>query len=153
MSYTFLNIEGHGAYSSDMAFVLHEIDRDFFPTPWSLDSWKYLFNEQERLLVVMNLDDVTIGFCLFDKIIDDSFAHLLKIIIHPNYRGQGLSKKLLRQALLNLHMRGYRHFFLEVEESNFAAQKLYSSEGFKIIHRKKDFYGANRAALIMTFDE
>ncbi len=150
MTTTFDYIEGHEAYKSDMAFVLYELDRDFFPTPWSLDSWKNLFHEHDRLLVTIKNDDEVIGFCLFDKMPEDSFAHLLKIVIHPKFRNQGLSKRLLSASLSHLEMNGITQFFLEVEESNLPAQKLYLTLGFKNIHRKKDFYGENRAALIMT---
>lgn len=150
MSINFDFIEGHQAYTSEMAFVLYELDQAFFPTPWSKDSWEKLFNEHERLLVTLKANEITIGFCLFDLNAVDSFAHLLKIVIHPELRNKGYSKKLLNEALLNLEKKGFTQFFLEVEESNLAAQKLYKSSGFKIIHRKKDFYGENRAALIMT---
>lgn len=133
-----------------MAFVLSELDRQFFPTPWSQDSWQNLFVGHDRLLIVVEGREGVIGFCLFEKSISDSFAHLLKILIHPELRNIGLSKKLLRAALLNLEAEGCSQFFLEVEESNQAAQRLYSSAGFQTIHRKKDFYGANRSAIIMT---
>lgn len=150
MTTTFDYIEGHEAYISDMAFVLFELDRDFFPTPWSLDSWKNLFVDHDRLLVLIKNNEEVMGFCLFDKMPEDSFAHLLKIIIHPKFRNKGFSKTLLKEALSHLEISGITQFFLEVEESNLSAQKLYLSQGFKVIHRKKDFYGENRAALIMT---
>lgn len=93
-----------------------------------------------------------IGFVLFDLSYADSFAHLLKILVHPEFREKGLARQLLEKSLLGLKNEGLHHFFLEVEEDNHAAQKLYQSCGFKVIHRKKDFYGNGRAALIMTAD-
>ncbi|MDD4975038.1 MAG: GNAT family N-acetyltransferase [Bacteriovorax sp.] len=133
-----------------MAFVLSELDRQFFPTPWGHDSWEKLFLDHDRLLILLKTQESVIGFCLFDKSVADSFAHLLKILIHPQFRNIGLSKKLLGSALLNLENAGCSQFFLEVEEDNYAAQKLYLSAAFQIIHCKKNFYGANRSALIMT---
>lgn len=150
MSPTFKLIEGQKTYTSDLAFVLYELDQKHFPTPWSLDSWKSLFVDHDRLLVIVEIDDEVIGFSLFDRVIEDSFAHLLKIIIHPKYRAQGLSKLLLNESIFSLEKNGCTHYFLEVEESNLSAQKLYLSCGFKVIHRKKDFYGQDRSALIMT---
>ncbi|MBC7539369.1 MAG: GNAT family N-acetyltransferase [Bacteriovorax sp.] len=147
--YNIFTIEGHQTLTSEMAFVLSELDRQYFPTPWDLESWTHLFFGHDRLLIALKVDKEVIGFCLFDKSAADSFAHLLKILINPEYRNKGLSKKLLRAALINLETAGCSQFFLEVEEDNHAAQKLYSSAGFQIIHRKKDFYGTNRSALIM----
>lgn len=132
-----------------MAFALFELDQKFFPTPWTLESWQRL-GDQDRLLVVAMLDQIAVGFCLFDKSSADSFAHLLKILITPEFREKGLSHQLLIDALGQLQAEDFKHYFLEVEENNLAAQKLYLAHGFKVIHRKKDFYGTDRAALIMT---
>jgi ribosomal-protein-alanine N-acetyltransferase len=79
----------------------------------------------------------------------DSFCHLLKIVIIPDYRKRGLGKILLENSLNQLQLIGCTQFFLEVEETNTAARDLYLSFDFKIIHRKKDFYGTGRMALIM----
>lgn len=145
----FLTIKGHQSLSSEMAFVLFELDHQFFPTPWSLQDWRAL-QEQDRLLVILRSEESVVGFCLFNISVADSFAHLLKILIVPECRSKGLAQKLLINALGQLQDEGCTHYFLEVEEDNYAAQKLYSSLGFKSIHRKKDFYGSNRSALIMT---
>ena len=147
---SFLIIEDHQTFSSEMVYELSELDRLYFPTPWTFDSWANLFDEHERLLVILKYQNFTIGFCLFDKSVEDSFAHLLKILIDPKYRMQGYSKKILKMALNNLEVCGCSKLFLEVEEDNRAAQSLYLGLGFQIIHRKKDFYGADRSALIMT---
>jgi ribosomal-protein-alanine N-acetyltransferase len=132
-----------------LAFELSELDRQFFPTPWSLDSWNNLFIDHDRLLMIIKFNESIIGLCLFDKSVEDSFAHLLKILIHPQLRNKGLSKKLLSSALANLEVLGCLHFFLEVEENNCMAQRLYLGLDFQVIHRKKNFYGHNRSALIM----
>lgn len=148
--FQFITIEGHQALTSEMAFELYELDRQFFPTPWSEESWKSLFIEHDRLLTIVKTNEAVIGFCLFDKSLADAFAHLLKILIRPEFRANGLSKTLLEASLLNLKVLGCSQFFLEVEENNIAAQSLYLSKGFKVIHKKKDFYGKDRSALIMT---
>lgn len=145
----FLTIKGHQLLSSEMAFVLSELDHQFFPTPWSLQDWRVI-HEQDTLLMILRSEELVVGFCLFNRSVADSFAHLLKILIIPECRSKGLAKKLLINALGQLQNEGFTNFFLEVEEDNYAAQKLYSSLGFKSIHRKKDFYGVNRSALIMT---
>jgi ribosomal-protein-alanine N-acetyltransferase len=148
--YSFLVAEDHRSLTGEMVRDLSELDRLYFPTPWTIDSWAKLFIDHDRLLVVLNYQDSIIGFCLFDKSVEDSFAHLLKILIHPNYRMLGYSHKLFKMAQANLEIHGCSELFLEVEESNHAAQRLYIGEGFQIIYRKKDFYGADRSALIMT---
>lgn len=150
MSLHFKRIEGHDAYPSAMAFALYELDRKFFPTPWTQEDWMSVLHGRERFLSVILDHQEVIGFSLFDLSSADSFAHLLKILIHPERRSQGLGAQLLRFDLNHLKTQGITHYFLEVEEDNHAAQKLYQTCGFKKIHQKKDFYGRGRHALIMT---
>lgn len=152
MSFTFKKIEGHDALTSAMAFALFELDQKFFPTPWGQESWSQLFQGHDRFLMALTTHHEIVGFSLFDLSRADSFAHLLKILVHPEYRDQGLARQLLEKSLFELKNEKFQHFFLEVEEENHAAQKLYQNCGFKVIHRKKDFYGNGRAALIMTAD-
>jgi len=150
MTYTFKVIEGQEAYSSDLAFHLYELDRQYFPTPWSLEAWDKLFSNHVPLLILMVSGEEVIGHCLFETQKLDQFAHLVKILIHPRFRRMGLSKLLIKTALSHLSNQGFCDFFLEVEESNLPAQKLYLNVGFRVLHRKKDFYGQGRSALIMT---
>lgn len=132
-----------------MAVVLFSLDQQFFPTPWTLRDWEQTA-EQDYLLSLIESQNEILGFCLFQKSVGDSFAHLLKIVIRNDDRKKGLGRKLLEESLAQLVKLGCTQMFLEVEENNFAAQKLYLSMGFKTIHRKSDFYGNGRAALIMT---
>lgn len=153
MSYNLAHIEGHAVYKSDMALALFKLDQFFFPTPWSEDAWLNLFQEgmDKNLIVLLNQEEI-IGFSLFELVPADSFAHLVKILVAPQFRGKGLSKKLMTEAMTSLKNAGLKHYFLEVEAENYAAQKLYLSQDFKVIHKKKDFYGNGRDALIMTLD-
>lgn len=148
----FKTIEGHQTLTSEMAFVLYELDVQHFPTPWTERDWRELQNE-DRLLIVLEMDKTIVGFCLFDKSPEDAFAHLLKIVVIPEKQGRGLGKQLLEIARLRLVELRCTKFFLEVEHDNVAAQNLYLSCGFEVIHQKKDFYGEGRSALIMTRDE
>jgi ribosomal-protein-alanine N-acetyltransferase len=148
----FLTINTYQPLPNELSSKLFELDRLFFPTPWTLSAWNSL-HEQDRLLVILSSESSIVGFCLFDKSIADSFAHLLKILVHPDWRNRGLAKKLLNSALDQLKNEGCTQLFLEVEEDNCAAKELYSLLGFKVVHRKKDFYGTGRAALIMTKEQ
>lgn len=147
--YSFVQFQGQDALSSSLALEISLLDGQFFPTPWTLSAWSGL-HEQDRLLIVLKEGEGVIGFCLFDKSTIDSFAHLLKILIIPDRRNKGLARDLLDNAINQLDRGGCTRLFLEVEEDNYAAQKLYSSLGFKKIHLKKNFYGPGRSAVIMT---
>ncbi len=133
--------------SSAFSFC-RDLDLAFFPQPWTEKDWKELFeSEQERFLLVGEG-----GFVLFNISSADSFAHLLKIIVHPERRGQKLGEKLLQESLRLLSHRDIRHFYLEVEEGNTAAINLYEKCGFQKIHVKKNFYSNGSSAVIMLRD-
>jgi [ribosomal protein S18]-alanine N-acetyltransferase len=67
-------------------------------------------------------------------------CHVLNVCIHPLWQGRGLGRRMLTR-LLNI---GRRHHadtaFLEVRVSNTAAIRLYQSEGFNEVGRRRGYY-------------
>ena len=57
----------------------------------------------------------------------------------PGFRGQGLGRALVRQALDGFHQAGLRHAYLEVTAENAGAVQLYRDVGFR---RAKTLYKA-----------
>ena len=57
----------------------------------------------------------------------------------PAYRGMGLGRALVRQALDGFYQAGLRRAYLEVTAENAAAVRLYRSVGFR---RAKTLYKA-----------
>lgn len=144
----FTLIDKASELTPEALLFLKTTDQAYFPTPWDDDSWSNLFLEgADRFVLVADK-----GFALFDVSIADSFAHLLKIVLNPEVRGKGLGKELLNESLNQLKKRSIHSFFLEVEEGNLSAIKLYESVGFQVIHKKKHFYSNGATALIMTLD-
>ncbi len=131
---------------------LKATDQAYFPTPWTDESWDNLFSEGSERFVLIIGEASFLGFALFDVSDADSFAHLLKISIIPEARGRKMSEILMNKALEQLKRRGIHSYFLEVEEGNIPAIKLYEKMGFKVVHKKKHFYSNGASALIMTLD-
>jgi ribosomal-protein-alanine N-acetyltransferase len=46
-----------------------------------------------------------------------------------------------------------KHIMLEVNENNKPAINFYKKNGFKIISVRKDYYGSNQNAIIMTLNK
>lgn len=151
MSQKYISIDKTSALEADVLFVLKDLDLKYFPTPWDSASWDQVFSEgADRFILVDVHDGLIPGFILFDLNLVDSFAHLLKILVNPDNRGFKIGKNLLNEAIRVLKERGIRTFFLEVEEENIVARNLYESMGFKVIHKKKQFYSNGGTAIIMT---
>lgn len=129
---------------------LIKFDAAFFPRPWARDAWEGCLNSEHLISLLLDEEDKVIGYSLYFINGADSFAHLYKIQVNPNFRGQKLGKELFLTTLKELEQRGFKEFFLEVEAENIVAQNLYLKNGFQIIHRKKKFYSDGQDALILT---
>ena len=83
-------------------------------------------------------------------------AEILSIAVDAKHRGRGLSRKLLLTHLGHLAGRGIRTVFLEVEENNQPARRLYDRAGFVIAGRRERYYreagGEQLNALVMRRD-
>lgn len=83
-------------------------------------------------------------------------AEILSVAVAPDLRGRGLAR-----ALLDLHLRrlaglGVRQVFLEVDETNTPARRLYARKGFGEVGRREAYFrtgaGASTTALILRRD-
>jgi ribosomal-protein-alanine N-acetyltransferase len=94
------------------------------------------------------------GFILSRLVADE--AEILSVAVAASQRGRGVAR-----ALLNLHLRrlaglGARAVFLEVDEHNEPAQRLYRRAGFREVGRRPGYYQQGRdqpaAALVLRRD-
>jgi RimJ/RimL family protein N-acetyltransferase len=84
-------------------------------------------------------DDRVIGWCDVTVVPFEGMRHVgrLGMGILPAYRGQGIGRRLLREALRHMFGRGSLRIELEVFASNLPAIKLYEREGFVTEGRKR----------------
>jgi ribosomal-protein-alanine N-acetyltransferase len=83
-------------------------------------------------------------------------AEILTIGVDQRFERVGLGWRLMQAALREAKMRGAEDIFLEVDESNAAARRLYDRLGFIKVGERKAYYAAadgNRSsALVMRRD-
>jgi ribosomal protein S18 acetylase RimI-like enzyme len=60
--------------------------------------------------------------------------------VRPEYRGRGLGRQILEEAITATRARGAQQIMLEVDTNNASALQLYRSSGFKI-ERTYEYYG------------
>jgi len=120
--------------------AIMEIEGLSFSNPWD----KNQFEESLNNFYTAKEDGEIVGFIGVQLIQDE--AHILHMAVDPEFRRQGIAKKMMEFAL-GFHV---KKWYLEVRASNIAAQKLYESFGFGIISRRKKYYQDNdEDALIM----
>lgn len=77
-------------------------------------------------------------------------AHITLLVIHSDYRRQGLGQTLLYVSLARAWMRGLEWATLEVRSSNQRAIALYQKFGFQEIGRRRRYYqNSGEDALIL----
>lgn len=94
------------------------------------------------------------GFIMSRQVEDE--AEILSVAVAARAQGRGLARTLLTLHLRRLAGLGARTVFLEVDEHNAAALKLYDRAGFGEISRRANYYpgagGKPAAALILRRD-
>lgn len=132
---------------------VHEIERQCFSAPWSIESFKYELKNKMTILLVAVLNEQIIGYVCLRTIVD--VTNVLNIAVHSRFRKRGIGTELLKRAIgeLMASHHGSRFITLEVRESNIPAINLYKKFGFEIIGRRKDYYHSPREdAILMGMD-
>src|SRR6202011_4391064 len=133
---------------------LAELHGASFHRGWGETEFEGMLIERNTLVHRLRLGRKTIGFAVSRMAAEE--AEILSIAVTASHRGRGLSRELLLTHLGHLAGRGVRTVFLEVEENNQPARRLYSWAGFAIVGRRERYYrgagGEELNALVMRRD-
>jgi ribosomal-protein-alanine N-acetyltransferase len=125
-----------------------------FHRGWGEGEFEAMLAERNTLVHRLRLGRKIIGFAVSRMAADE--AEILSIAIDAGHRGRGLSRELLLTHLGHLAGRGVRTVFLEVEENNQPARRLYERAGFGVVGRRERYYreanGEQLNALLMRRD-
>jgi [ribosomal protein S18]-alanine N-acetyltransferase len=133
---------------------LAELHGASFHRGWGEGEFEDMLSERNTLVHRLRLRSQLLGFAVSRLAADE--AEILSIAIAPGHRGRGLSRQLLLTHLGHLAGRGVRTVFLEVEENNQSARRLYDRAGFAVAGRRERYYreagGEQLNALVMRRD-
>ena len=125
-----------------------------FHRGWGESEFEGMLAERNTLVHRLRMGREIVGFAVSRMAADE--AEILSIAIAPGRRGRGLSRNLLLTHLGHLAGRGVRTVFLEVEENNQPARRLYERAGFGVAGRRERYYrqpgGEQLNALLMRRD-
>lgn len=134
--------------------ALAQLHAASFHRGWGENEFDDMLRESNTLVHRLRLGRSVIGFAVSRMAADE--AEILSIAVAPGHRGRGLSRDLLRAHLGHLAGRGVRTVFLEVEENNIPARRLYDRAGFAVAGRRERYYreagGKELNALVMRRD-
>jgi [ribosomal protein S18]-alanine N-acetyltransferase len=135
-----------------MAFA--QIHGASFHRGWGEGEFERMLSERNTLVHRLRMGRKIVGFSVSRMAANE--AEILSIAVAETHRGRGLSYGLLLTHLGHLAGRGVRTVFLEVEENNQPARRLYERAGFAVIGRRERYYqqsgGEPLNALVMRRD-
>src|SRR5882757_2287649 len=109
-----------------------------FHRGWGEGEFEAMLSERNTLVHRLRLGRKVIGFAVSRMAADE--AEILSIAVDAGYRGRGLSRDLLLTHLGHLAGRDVHSVFLEVEENNQPARRLYQWAGFAVVGRRERYY-------------
>jgi [ribosomal protein S18]-alanine N-acetyltransferase len=136
------------------AAALAQIHGASFHRGWGEGEFETLLTARNTLVHRLRMGRKIVGFAVSRMGADE--AEILSIAVAESHRGRGLSSTLLLTHLGHLAGRGVRTVFLEVEENNQPARRLYERAGFAVVGRRERYYrqdgGEPLNALLMRRD-
>lgn len=112
-----------------------------FHTPWPIE---FIYEDvviSRNYYLILEEDGAPIGYAGMWLILDE--AHLNNICIHPEHRGGGKGKMLLRALMQAAVDEGVDCMTLEVRVGNPVAIELYKDMGFRIEGIRRKYYQDN----------
>jgi len=106
-----------------------EIDRHSFSAPWIHNFFK---SALKNIFLVLEKERDIAGYLIACVCHDLEKAVILRLAVHPDHRGEGIAKELLRRCLDILMEREISIVELDVELIQREAIGLYEKFGFKI---------------------
>lgn len=107
------------------------IDRAAFPDLWRLDRdglhEALHATPHAEVLLTHHAGQLT-GFAIVG--VGSIAGYLQRVAVHPDHRGHGFGRSLVRAAMAWAKRRGARSILLNTQPDNAAAAQLYESEGF-----------------------
>jgi ribosomal-protein-alanine N-acetyltransferase len=105
---------------------------------WPESSVKEVIATKNAVALVSEAEGEAIGFLIGRQAVDE--AEILNLAVAKENRRRGEGGALLEAVLEEFRARGVSRVFLEVRDSNAAAQAFYGKHGFSKIGRREGYY-------------
>jgi len=125
-----------------------------FHRGWSEDEFERLLLDRSVLAHRATLGQRPVGFII--SRIAAGEAEILSVAVARAQQGRGLARRLLDLHMRRLAGLGVRTIFLEVDDDNVPARRLYARSAFRQVGRRDGYYprpgNASGAALVLRRD-
>jgi ribosomal-protein-alanine N-acetyltransferase len=142
---------GLRAVGAEEAAMLAAIHEECFPSYWDNDAFNDFFAVEGTYALLAERGSEAAAMMVWR--LAGEQADIITLAVRPAFRRQGLARTLLAEALNQLRAQGAQTLFLDVEDGNHAAIRLYEQAGFAHQRRRKLYYrqkdGSYTDALVM----
>lgn len=119
-----------------------------FDNFWTYNVFKEELQNPNSQYFLAKISNEIVGFAGILKILDE--IHITNIVTKISKRHQGIASSLLEKLITVSKLECATLITLEVNEFNTNAIKFYEKYNFKKLGLRKNYYGQNKNALIMT---
>lgn len=122
--------------------ILSQIHNESFRHGWSDgELGKLIANDAYTCLIARITAAKPIGFILYRTVLDE--AEIITIATSPSARRSGIGYKLLEASIRKLQFARVKKYFLEVDETNQPAIKLYKRYAFQTVGKREGYYASS----------
>lgn len=138
------------AASSRDATSLAALHAASFSRGWSETEFEQLLTDRTVVADRVASGRRNVGFIVSRRAADE--AEILSVAVARAWQGRGLARRLLDLHLRRLAGLRLRAVFLEVDEDNEPARRLYARAGFREIGCRPGYYSSGKSALVLRRD-
>ena len=102
-----------------------------------LDNLPGVFSPPAGCLLIAEINNNPVG-CVALRLFEPGTCEMKRLFVKPEVRGKGVGKALAIRIIEEAKKKGYRKMLLDTGDFMVAAQKVYSSLGFKTIGQYYD---------------
>lgn len=115
-----------------------ELERVCFQDPWSINAIRSELNNPLSLWIVAVDSGRLVGYVGSQSVL--GWADMMNLAVDPQYRKQGIGRRLIEELIDRLKENDVSCLTLEVRVSNIPAVSLYHSMGFVEVGRRPGYY-------------
>jgi [ribosomal protein S18]-alanine N-acetyltransferase len=127
------------------------IERSSFEQPYSRAIFEQELKIKAAELWLAIYKGKIVGYIDFWLVHDE--MELVSIAVHPKFKRKGVGERMMRAMLRFARLYRARFIYLDVRESNRAAQGLYEKFGFAKVGLRRRYYSDNKEDAIMMKKE
>ncbi|WP_457679178.1 ribosomal protein S18-alanine N-acetyltransferase [Thermovibrio sp.] len=125
---------------------LVKLEEECFKKPYGKELLMREVQLPHNITLLAELSGKAVGYLIGWKLGKEWEVH--RIGVKKEFRRKGIGRELLKNLVKKAKSEGAEEVFLEVDERNEGALELYLSFGFKVVSKRKNYYGDSNALVL-----